>query len=158
GGAGLTVTQVAARYGHKHEWASRQVGLLRLPSDWQKRVAAGDLSVRQGYSLSVHSSRPEVLGAVAADLERNAADWATAAALDKQLAIVVERFDALDAPAKASADAQESGAGLAALPRGMVDAQGPATLPLSRRSAPVDHELPRADDAVAEIVAMVEEL
>jgi ParB/RepB/Spo0J family partition protein len=58
GGAGKTLTDVAKRYGHRQAWGSKQVALLKLPAAWQKRVAAGELSVL----LSAGRLQPQAIG------------------------------------------------------------------------------------------------
>lgn len=153
GGGGLTQVAAGKMIGMSDHGVCNLIRLLKLPPEWQHRVASGEIKERCGRALVPYVDRPEVLAAVAEDLAANPADWEAAAAFDKNLAFVVARLDALAAGEPLPDDFPDTGptlqqgvfaAGDASVSRESAPAPVPSTAPttVGRRSAPVDHSAP----------------
>lgn len=74
GGAALSHAAAAKLFGKSKPWISNHVRLLRLPEQWQQRLAAGEVTERQARALVVFVDQPEVLAAIERDREQN--PWA----------------------------------------------------------------------------------
>jgi ParB/RepB/Spo0J family partition protein len=152
GGAGMTREAVATRYGYQDPSSVRNiVKLLELPAIWQQRIAAGELDQKHGRALHRFIKRPDVLAAADADYERRPENWTRANDVELRLNEIAGRLDSLSATAQEGEDFEA-----------LTDGDLPA-LPLTRRSAPVDHttppetelSLPLDDELSADAIARV---
>jgi ParB/RepB/Spo0J family partition protein len=150
GGAGLSLAKIAERMGRKDAWAVKMVSLLKLPPNWQQKLAAGELFARQGWALAGYADRPDVLAAVEQDTAHNPQDWSSSEGFERQLTFVVERLDALAQNCNLSDETSDS---VPCLPGEASSPPAPGDRPLRalhRRSAPVRHDFAdeSQDDAV----------
>jgi len=92
GGAGLTVTDVATRYGKTRPWAAHLRRLLKLPETWQQRVTTGELSERAARALVPFADKPRVLNAIAKDMKENPWAWRTGADVERNAPLIAEKI------------------------------------------------------------------
>lgn len=174
-GGELTREEAGPLLGKHPDVLRRKLTLLKLPKNWQNRVAKGELASWDAVHLAVYSERADVLAAVELDLAENPQDWPSGAGFLGQLRFIAERFDALPR----ANGAKPPPPGTPNIPKLQRDcktnnvfvehngdrivmgryntkqgkknyaeflnnlpAEAENTMPLTRRSAPVDHSLP----------------
>lgn len=90
GGAGKKKADVGKLFGRTGSWASNLCRLLQLPEDWQRKVAAGDISEAAGRLLVPLVDDAKLLEAVSHDMAANPWAWATREAFERSLQLIVD--------------------------------------------------------------------
>ena len=83
--AGLSQAEAAKRFGHNQSWCCNLLRLLRLPPEWQQRVADGSLATKSAIALLRFVHRGDVLAAVEKGLEENPGEWESTAQFERRL-------------------------------------------------------------------------
>jgi ParB/RepB/Spo0J family partition protein len=137
GGAGLKQPEVGKMFGKSSSWAGNLLRLLQLPEDWQHLIASRKVSEGVARAVILYADRPDVLSAVALDIETNPDDWRGRENVNEKVDWIAARFDSL-APTTDEPAADEP----AVSPE--PDESAPCTLRVLR-SCPVNHD-PAGDD------------
>jgi ParB family chromosome partitioning protein len=107
GGAGLTDAQIAAKFKRSKSWVSNLRRLIALPEELKAKVISREITETQARSLLPYKERPEVLTAIAADLQDNPGEYATRQKLEERAQHVAENVQAVgNSKAKKPAEAK----------------------------------------------------
>lgn len=82
---GQTQDQAAKVFNRSQAWAANLIRLLKLPPEWQRRIARGDVTPRQGTILIRYADKPDVLATAGNLLDLNPAEWDGTKRLEFQL-------------------------------------------------------------------------
>lgn len=89
GGGGKTQAEASAMFGHEKQWATRLIGLLRLPECWQARIVAGELLESHARILVPYADNARTLQAIEADMLNNPWAYRTREDFQRNVELVV---------------------------------------------------------------------
>lgn len=95
GGGGMTVEEVATRFGKSDSWVRNVRRLAKLPEYWRHLVALGVVPERNARLLVPHVKKSPVMNAIKASYEKSPAAWKDQEEFSDQVRFIVFQFEKL---------------------------------------------------------------
>jgi len=92
---GNTDAAIGKMFNQSRPWSTNLRRLLQLPSPWRDRLATGELSDTKARALLRYKQRPDVLKAIAIDLDDNPNLYRTRDLFEARIAVIADALESV---------------------------------------------------------------